>query len=100
MNKLLVNYQEDILLLFKGHYKRLITKSVQLSFEDVLKETLLDLNIKESNVEDTYFLKSWFNQVHHQSFFMSLRVRNLLKSFFTLICMYNSSGFLTRKPMS
>lgn len=69
MNRLLVEYKNDILILFKNHYRRLITKGVGFDFQDVLKDTLIDLNINEARPEEIYFLKSWFELVHHQSYF-------------------------------
>lgn len=69
MNNLLVDYQNDILILFKNHYRRLITKSTELSFEEILLMTMKDLNITKSNKEETNFLESWFNLIHHQDFF-------------------------------
>lgn len=69
MNNLLANYQNDILILFKNHYRRMITKSTELSFEEVLLTTMKDINITNSNKEETIFLESWFNVVHHQDYF-------------------------------
>lgn len=67
MNNLLVDYQQDILLLFKNHYRRLITKSVDVTFNEVFEATMFDLNIKNTaKAEETFFLESWFNNVHHQ----------------------------------
>ncbi len=64
MNNLLQDYKNDILLLFKNHYKRLTTKSVDITFKEVLDATLIDLDIKSTKNEDTLFLQSWFNNVH------------------------------------
>ncbi len=69
MNNLLVEYQNDILILFKNHYRKLITKSTDISFDEILLMTMKDLNITKSSKEETSFLESWFNQVHHQDFF-------------------------------
>ena len=71
MNNLLVDYQHDILLLFKNHYRRLITKSIDVTFIEVLEATMVDLNIKQSSSGDTFFLESWFNTVHHQIYFQN-----------------------------
>ena len=68
MNNLFADYQNDILILFKNHYKRMITKSVEINFNEVLNSTLLDLNIKIVSSEETLFLESWFKQVHNQEF--------------------------------
>ena len=66
MNNLLIDYQNEILLLFKNHYRRLITKSTDLSFEEILVSTMKDLNITKTSKEETVFLESWFNQIHYQ----------------------------------
>ena len=68
MNNLLADYQNDILILFKAHYKRLITKSVEISFQEILQFTMVDLNIKSTSKEETAFLESWFRNVHEQSY--------------------------------
>jgi type IV secretion system protein VirB11 len=68
MNNLFTEYKQDILLLFKNHYKRYITKSVQVDFYDVLQSTIIDLNIKNPTVEETFYLNAWFNNVHHQNY--------------------------------
>lgn len=68
MNKLLAEYQHDILIMFISHYKKEITKNVNITFEDVLIATLQDLNINSTSKEETLFLEDWFNQVHYQSF--------------------------------
>lgn len=74
MNNLLIDYQHDILILFKNHYRRLITKTVDVTFNEILDATMMDLNIKRSASEDTRFLESWFNNVHHQIYFKSFTV--------------------------
>lgn len=71
MNNLLIDYQHDVLILFKNHYKRLITKSVEVTFKEVLDATLSDLNLKVSPNESTFFLENWFNHVHTQSYIES-----------------------------
>jgi type IV secretory pathway ATPase VirB11/archaellum biosynthesis ATPase len=84
MNNLLVDYQQDILILFKNHYRRLITKSVEVSFNEILEATMMDLNIKKSSSSDTVFLESWFNNVHHQIYF-----QNFTKNAFTEIIFHS-----------
>ena len=69
MNNLLIDYQSDILLLFKNHYRKLITKSTDVVFEEILNLTLKDLNIILSKKEDIIFLEKWFSLVHHQTYF-------------------------------
>lgn len=68
MNSLLVNYKEDILQLFKGHYRRMITKTCDLTFDEILTLTLKELNLTRSSSEETKYLEEWFNEIHYQSF--------------------------------
>jgi type IV secretion system protein VirB11 len=72
MNNLLIDYQNDILILFQNHYRRMITKSTDLSFEEILLTTMKDLNISKTTKEETVFLESWFNSIHHQDFLNDL----------------------------
>jgi type IV secretion system protein VirB11 len=69
MNNLFADYQNDILYLFKNHYRRLITKSVEVNFNEILHSTMSDLNINKTTNEETAFLEAWYNNVHHQYFF-------------------------------
>lgn len=87
MNNLLVDYQHDILILFKNHYRRLITKSVDVTFNEILEATMMDLNIKKSSSGDTLFLESWFNNVHHQVYF-----QNFTKNSFTEIIFHSHTS--------
>jgi type IV secretion system protein VirB11 len=84
MNNLLVDYQNDILLLFKAHYRRLITKSVDVDFNEILQATMYDLNIKTTSKEETHFLESWFRMVHCQDY-----LQNFLKENFTEIIFHS-----------
>lgn len=69
MNSLLVDYQHDILILFKTHYRRMITKSIDLLFSEIVDIVLKDLNIKSNAFNtDMAFLESWFNNVHQQAY--------------------------------
>ncbi len=68
MNNLLATYKDDILLLFKNHYRRMITKSCDISFEEVLIETTKELNISRGSRTDTIYLEEWFNNIHCQRF--------------------------------
>ena len=72
MNNLLVQYKDDILLIFKEHYRRLITKSSQVSFDEILLLTLKELNLSKGTREETHYLEEWFNRVHHQSYLNEL----------------------------
>lgn len=70
MSNLLVDYQHDILILFKNHYRRMITKSVDVLFSEIVDLVMSDLNIKSSTINhNTDFLERWFNNVHHQAYF-------------------------------
>ncbi len=86
MNNLLLNYQDDILFLFKEHYRRLITKSSQVSFDEILIHTLKELNITRGSAEDTRYLEEWFNRIHHQSF-----LNDLIKDPFLEILFHSSN---------
>ncbi len=68
MNNLLATYKDDILKIFKNHYRKMITKSCEIAFEDVLILTLKELNITRGSSEDSIYLEEWFNNIHHQRF--------------------------------
>ena len=69
MNNLLIDFQEDILTLFKNHYRRLITKSVEISYSEIEELVMNDLNIKSSAInQSAQFLEVWFNNIHNQSY--------------------------------
>ena len=69
MNNLLIDYQHDILNLFKNHYRRMIIKSVEVSYGEILDLVMSDLNIKSSAINHgTQFLETWFNNIHHHSY--------------------------------
>jgi hypothetical protein len=55
MNNLLINYQSDILTLFKHHYRQMVTKSTDLNFEDILNKTLIELGLTQTKKEDNSF---------------------------------------------
>lgn len=82
MNNLLVDYQNDILILFKAHYQRLITKSVEINFTEVLVSTMNDLDIKHTSKEETIFLESWFNNVHNQHYLQNFIQENFTEIIF------------------
>lgn len=85
MNNLLVDYQHDILILFKNHYRRMITKSVDVLFYEIMEMVMTDLNIKSRAFkEDIHFLESWFNNVHHQAYF-----KNFTQESFTEIIFHS-----------
>ncbi|MBC7429834.1 MAG: Flp pilus assembly complex ATPase component TadA [Bacteriovorax sp.] len=84
MNNLLIDYQNDILMLFKNHYRRMITKSTDITFEEILLTTMKDLNIVKTSKEETVFLESWFHCVHHQDFF-----KNYTDGYFTEIIFHS-----------
>jgi type IV secretion system protein VirB11 len=75
MNNLFFEYKQDILVLFKNHYKKMLTKSVQINFYDVLQSTLIDLDIKNPKAEDTAYLIAWFNNVHQQEYLKYLMTK-------------------------
>jgi Flp pilus assembly CpaF family ATPase len=70
MNNLMIfqNYKQDILNVFKEHYKKSVSQNSHVSFEFVLTSTLKELKIYESEANQVLFLEEWFNLVHNQSF--------------------------------
>lgn len=88
MNELLANYKEDVLILFKNHYRRLITKTSALNFEEILLLTFKELNLQRASKDETAYLEEWFNCVHHHSF-----LRPLLESPFIEIIFHSHNNF-------
>lgn len=82
MNNLLMDYQSDILILFKNHYKKMITKSTQTSFEEILTTTLKDLNIFKVQKEETVFLESWYENIHNQIYLKAFLIENFTEIIF------------------
>lgn len=70
MSNLFVNFKQDILELFKIHYKNLINKNTLLSFESVLSATLNELMIQKTSTEECQYLKAWFDCIHHHQFLL------------------------------
>jgi Flp pilus assembly CpaF family ATPase len=66
------NYKQDILNIFKEHYKNNIAQNVNIKFDFLLSSVLKELKIYDSNKEQVAFLEDWFNLVHHQSFLMTV----------------------------
>ncbi len=85
MNNLLIDYQHDILNLFKNHYRRMITKSVEVTYSEIAELVMNDLNIKSTAIDhSTQFLETWFNNIHHQSY-----VNQFLQDDFTEIIFHS-----------
>ncbi len=74
--KLLYNYQNEVLDLFKLHYKKMSAKDINLEFRKVLLSTLGELGIIEFNNSEVQFLENWFNNIHHQDFIKDLLHKN------------------------
>jgi len=74
MNNLLIDYQHDVLILFKNNYRRLITKSMNVTFNEIFEATMMELNIKRSSTDDTHFLEKWFNNIHHQAYLLNFTI--------------------------
>lgn len=68
MNKLLADYQNDILILFKAHYRRLVIKNLNITFNDIAQSLFMELNIKNFTNEEVGYLQEWFNFIHYQNF--------------------------------
>lgn len=67
-DKLLQNYQKEVLELFKTHYKKMCTKDINLVFTSVLQSTLTELGITQFSISEVHFLEEWFNNIHHLNF--------------------------------
>ena len=74
-DKLLQNYQLEVLDLFKVHYKKMSAKDLSLDFKAVLQSTLSELGITKFSPNEVDFLEVWFNLIHHQLF-----ITNILNS--------------------
>lgn len=73
MNNLFAIYQDDILTIFKNHYKRLINKSIHIHFEDVLNSTYFELQMpKAQDEKEISFLRDWYEQIHELTFLKSV----------------------------
>lgn len=68
-DKILLNYQSEVLELFKSHYKKMCAKDMGLDFFNVLNAVFNELGITRFTEEEVQFLQDWFNNVHHQHFF-------------------------------
>lgn len=74
----LTNYKNDLELLFKIHYKKLVTKNINISFLEVAESVFSELNIKLPSLENLDFLKNWYNQIHNLSFLLEIsKIENL-----------------------
>jgi type IV secretory pathway ATPase VirB11/archaellum biosynthesis ATPase len=71
-DKILENYQEEVLDLFKSHYRKMSANNLNLSFETVLQSCLNELGIKNFKKDDIQFLNKWFQKIHFQSFISDL----------------------------
>lgn len=71
-DKLLLNYQSEVLELFKVHYRKMSAKDLSLDFLAVLQATLSELGITKFLPDEVEFLKTWFNIVHHQLFIINI----------------------------
>lgn len=69
---ILINYQAEVLELFKSHYKKMVAVESSLQFDDVLNSILLELGITQFSKGDVVFLEDWFKNVHQQIFFNAI----------------------------
>jgi type IV secretory pathway ATPase VirB11/archaellum biosynthesis ATPase len=77
-DKILQNYQVEVLELFKTHYKKMSAKELNLEFKTVLLSVLSELGISQSNESEILYLKDWFHNIHHQLFLKNiLHYKNL-----------------------
>lgn len=70
-DKLLQNYQEEVLDLFKIHYKKMSAKDLSLDFRSVLLSVLGELGILKFTAEEVEFLRLWFQNIHDLHFMNS-----------------------------
>lgn len=76
--QLLRDYKQDVLELFKVHYKRLSAKNVNLEFKEVLDSTLAELGILQTKKEDVEYLREWFHFIHEHKFITDLNLNNMM----------------------
>ena len=82
MNSLLLDYKDDILNLFQNLYRKAITRSSQVGFEEILLQTLQTLNLSRSSNDEIKYLEDWFNKVQHHSFIESTLREDFYEIFF------------------
>ncbi len=71
-DKIIENYQDEVLDLFKSHYRKMSANNLNLSFESVLQSCLNELGIKNFKKDDFQFLNRWFQKIHFQNFISDL----------------------------
>jgi len=73
-NTFLIQHQDEILTLFKNHFKEAWTRSTQLSFLEIQKQTLLEIQFPEDQQQPIAYLNEWFDLFYHQSFLKKLLI--------------------------
>ncbi|MBC7537275.1 MAG: Flp pilus assembly complex ATPase component TadA [Bacteriovorax sp.] len=71
-DKILQNYQLEVLELFKVHYRKMSAKDMALDFTTVLQSTFCELGIIKFSPHEVEFLKTWFDTIHHQLFITNM----------------------------
>ncbi|MDD4972799.1 MAG: CpaF/VirB11 family protein [Bacteriovorax sp.] len=71
-DRLLQNYQIEVLELFKVHYRKMSAKDLMLDFKSVLQSTLCELGITKFSPHEVHFLEVWFKTIHHQLFITNI----------------------------
>lgn len=66
--KILRDYKQEVLELFKSHYKKMISKDLNLEFKSVLRSVVTELGIVDFDHKDVIFLEEWFNLINYQQF--------------------------------
>ena len=66
--QLLQNYQKEVLNLFSQHYKKMISKDLNVSFIEVLKSTFGELGIYDYEDAQILFLHTWYENIHLHHF--------------------------------
>ena len=66
--QLLQDYPNEVLNLFIQHYKKMISKDLNVKFTDVLNSTFSELDLQDYNDDQIKFLYDWYNNIHHLHF--------------------------------
>lgn len=74
--KILLNYKNEVLELFKFHYKKMSSKDLKLEFKSVLQVVITELGILEFHQSEITFLEDWFKSIHHHEFLKTFLIGN------------------------
>ena len=71
-DKILQNYQIEVLDLFKLEYRKMVAKKLNLEFHEVLQSILSVLGMTKHLSHEVDFLRTWFNTINDQLFITNL----------------------------